>query len=31
MREDLGLKKEHILYFLHRFVDMDYSNEACQK
>ena len=31
LREDLGLKKEHILYFLHRFADMDYSDEACQK
>lgn len=31
LREDLGLKKEHILYFLHRFVDMDYTDEACQK
>ncbi len=31
LREDLGLKKEHILYFLHRFVDMDYTDVACQK
>ena len=31
LREDLGLKKELILYFLHRFVDMDYTDEACQK
>ena len=31
LREDLGLKKKHILYFLLRFVDMDYTNEACQK
>ena len=31
LREDLGLKKEHILYFLHRFADMDYTDEACQK
>lgn len=31
LREDLGLKKEHILYFLHRFVDMDYTDEARRK
>ena len=31
LREDLGLKKEHIVYFLHRFADMDYTDEACQK
>lgn len=31
LREDLGLKKEHILFFLHRFADMDYSDQACQK
>lgn len=31
LREDLGLKKEHILYSLHRFVDMDYTAEDCQK
>ena len=31
LREDLGLKKEHILYFLHRFAEMDYTDEACQK
>ena len=31
LREDLGLKKEHILYFLCRFADMDYTDEACQK
>ena len=31
LREDLGLRKEHILYFLHRFADMDYTDEACQK
>ena len=31
LRENLGLKKEHILFFLHRFAEMDYTNEACQK
>lgn len=31
LREDLGLKKEHILYFLHRFAEMDYTDEECQK
>ena len=31
LREDLGLKKEHILYFLHRFAEMDVSDEKCQK
>lgn len=31
LRENLGLKKEHILYFLHRFTEMDYADEACQK
>lgn len=31
LREDLGLKKEHILYFLHRFAEMDVSDEDCQK
>ena len=31
IRQDLGLKKEHILYFLRRFADMDYTDEACQK
>lgn len=31
LREDLGLKKEHILYFLHRFTQMDYTDEACRK
>ena len=30
-RQDLGLKKEHILYFLHRFAEMDYTDEVCQK
>lgn len=31
LREDLGLKKEHILYFLHRFAEMNYTDEECQK
>ena len=31
LRQDLGLKKEHILYFLRRFADMDYTDEVCQK
>ena len=31
LRQDLGLKKEHILYFLHRFAEMDYTDEVCQK
>lgn len=31
LREDLGLKKEHILYFLHRFAEMDVSDEKSQK
>lgn len=31
LKEDLGLKKEHILYFLHRFSEMDYADESCQK
>ncbi len=31
LKEDLGLKKEHILYFLHRFSEMDYTDEDCQK
>ncbi len=31
LKEDLGLKKEHIEFFLHQFADMDYSDIACQK
>lgn len=31
LREDLGLSKEQILYFLHRFADMDYTDVSCQK
>ena len=29
--EDLGLKKEHILFFLHQFTNMDYSDIDCQR
>ena len=31
LKEDLGLKKEHIVFFLHQFADMDYGDVACQK
>ena len=31
LKEDLGLKKEHIVFFLHQFAGMDYSDTACQK
>ena len=31
LRQDLGLKKEHILYFLRRFAEMDITDAACQK
>ena len=31
LKENLGLKKEHIIFFLHQFVDMNYSDIACQK
>lgn len=31
LKEDLGLKKEHIVFFLHQFGNMDYSDIACQK
>ena len=31
LKEDLGLKKEHIVFFLHQFAGMDYSDIACQK
>lgn len=31
LREDLGLKKEHIVFFLHQFADIDYTDIACQK
>ena len=29
--EDLGLKKEHIVFFLHQFAGMDYTDVTCQK
>ncbi|MBR2308959.1 MAG: hypothetical protein IKA47_00270 [Oscillospiraceae bacterium] len=31
LKEDLGLKKEHIVFFLHQFAGMDYSDIDCQK
>ena len=31
LRKDLGLKKEQIVYFLHRFTEMDYTDPDCQK
>lgn len=31
LRGDLGLKKEHILYFLHQFANMDCTDLECQK
>ena len=31
LRMDLGLKKEHIVYFLHQFANMDYTDPDCQK
>ena len=31
LKEDMGLKKEHILYFLHQFANMDYTDIDCQK
>ena len=31
LKEDMGLKKEHILFFLHQFTNMDYSDIDCQK
>ena len=31
LKEDLGLKKEHILFFLHQFTNMDYSDIDCQR
>jgi len=31
LKEDLGLKKENIEFFLHQFADLDYSDVACQK
>ncbi|MBQ8504167.1 MAG: hypothetical protein IJ491_07810, partial [Clostridia bacterium] len=31
LKENLGLNKERILYFLHQFTDMDYTDPECQK
>ena len=31
LKENLGLKKEHILFFLHQFADMDLQDIDCQK
>ena len=31
LKGDLGLKKEHIMFFLKQFADMDYGNLACKK
>ena len=31
LRQDLCLKKEQILFFLHRFAEMDHSDPDCQK
>ena len=31
LKADLGLKKEHILYFLRRFTQLDYTDISCQK
>lgn len=31
LKENLGLKKEHIVYLLHQFANMDYSDMECQK
>jgi|GEM_PF-541984 len=31
LKQDLGLTKEKILYFLYRFADMDYTDLNCQK
>ena len=31
LKEELGLKKEHIRFFLHQFADMDYTDIDCQK
>ena len=31
LREDLGLKKEHILFFLHQLAKMDLKDIDCQK
>ena len=31
LKEDLGITKERILFFLHQFANMDYTNLECQK
>ena len=31
LKTDLGIKKEHILYFLHKFSEYDYEDVDCQK
>jgi len=31
LKLDLGIKKEHILYFLHKFTEYDYEDIECQK
>ena len=31
LKENLGLKKEHILFFLHQFAEMDFTDIDCQK
>ena len=31
LKENLGLTKEHIIYFLHQFANMDYNDLECQK
>jgi len=31
LKEDLALKKEHIVFFLHQFAGMDYSDIDCQR
>ena len=31
LKQDLGLKKEHILYFLQQFANMDYTDLECQR
>lgn len=31
LKEEMGLKKEHILFFLHQFAKMDYTDIECQK
>ena len=31
LRENMGLKKEHILFFLQKFAKMDFTDQECQK